>query len=218
MKIFIITRFSIFDPEYRGCKISRDNIHQYKKNLFNKERLDFKFTVFKFITLRSIINQTDKDFEWHIYASIFLPSKYKITLNKLVRGYNFIKLQYINSFEQFNNFNFNYYKYFCTVRLDDDDGLSKKFIFNLRKYKNNDKFIVSFPLGRRYKYYRGKFILGETIKQEKIACGLAAFNMNIHKCGNHNKIDKKYKIIYNYTPESFLLCCSKYCDTKRKFI
>ena len=39
--------------------------------------------------------------------------------------------------------------------------------------------------------------------------------MNIYKCGNHTKVDDNYKVIYDFYKNSYYLCCSEFCDTKR---
>ena len=57
MKIFVITRLSyIANADFKA--ISSKHIDEYKKILFNKNRLDEKFNAFKKITHPSIINQT----------------------------------------------------------------------------------------------------------------------------------------------------------------
>ena len=45
--------------------------------------------------------------------------------------------------------------------------------------------------------------------------GLAAINKVIYNCGDHGNISAQYNVIYNNTPDVYLLCCSPYCDTKR---
>ena len=45
--------------------------------------------------------------------------------------------------------------------------------------------------------------------------GLAAINKVIYNCGDHGNISAQYNIIYNNTPDVYLLCCSPHCDTKR---
>ena len=74
---YIITRFSIFDYNYKGFILTKSckNIDEYKQLLFNKDRLDFKFFIFENITLKSILNQTNKKFIYLIYSSKLLPDE-----------------------------------------------------------------------------------------------------------------------------------------------
>ena len=55
MKTYIITRFSIYD------KRQETNTRLNKKDLFNIERLNYKFNVFLKKTVHSIIYQTYKN-------------------------------------------------------------------------------------------------------------------------------------------------------------
>ena len=42
--------------------------------------------------------------------------------------------------------------------------------------------------------------------------------MNIYGCGNHTKISKKYKVVYDKTKKMYLVNCNpEYCDSGRKF-
>ena len=41
--------------------------------------------------------------------------------------------------------------------------------------------------------------------------------MDIYKCGSHGKIQEKYNVIYDETPDMFIMSCNEYCDTKRIF-
>jgi hypothetical protein len=41
--------------------------------------------------------------------------------------------------------------------------------------------------------------------------------MNIYSCGDHTKVDKKYKVIYDKTKHMYRVLCSPYCDSSRKF-
>jgi hypothetical protein len=222
MKTYIITRFSILDESSNFWILTRENKNrdELKNKLFSEDRLSEKMKVFKNITYKSIINQENKNFIWLIVTSNELPEKYKSELYS-IESEN-IKVYEVDKMSEFNKL-INSYEYeseYCTARLDDDDGLSLDFVERLNSiYKNSDKSeIVSFPFGRKITFKDDKLYLeNKTIYQEKIAIGLTKFNGNIYSCGNHNKVDEKYKVIYDYTEDMYLLYCSNNCDTKRKF-
>ena len=220
MKVYFITRFSILDHKKGVWELSTLNNKEYEKQLFSTERLDAKFVAFEKMTLPSIINQTSPNYEWLIMGSNFLPEKYKDRLKKLVKSYPKIKLFLIKDFTEFYNIlgKYPFGKNYATVRLDDDDGLNKDYVQILQKYKDNDKHIISFPHGHKYKIENNKIITREkNIYVRDLALGLCAINMNIHKCGDHRKIGEKYKVIYDETKNIYNLLCSPYCDTKRVF-
>ena len=215
MIVYLITRFSIYDYNFKGYVMTRKlGIEEYKSYLFSKERLDYKFNSFEKITLPSIVSQTDDNYIWEIYASKYLPIEYKNRLLESTNKYKKIKIFFINSFKEFNKSNKVKDKY-CTARLDDDDGLNKNFVKILQKYKDKTNEIISFPKGQKFTISNNKIIYGENVEKKNTAQGLCAIDMNIYKCGNHNKVNNKFKVTYDMTPDMYLLNCSEFCDTKR---
>ena len=218
---YIITRFSILDYTFKGYRLSKDKTEEdYKNILFDKNRLDFKFNVFEKMTLSSIMNQTNNNYTWLIYTSIYLPDEYKNKLINLVKTNKNIKIIYVNTFDEFLNDINKQIKHdeYTTIRLDDDDGLNNRFIETLNNYNYNDmkNKILSFLKGKKFKV-DNNIIYGDNINYSNIALGLTAFNMNIYECGHHKKINNKYDVIYNNDiEEAYYICCSEYCDTKRK--
>lgn len=217
MKVYFITRFSIFDHNFKGYIMTKKlSIEEYKSYLFSKERLDYKFNSFEKITLPSIVSQTDDNYIWEIYTSEYLPIEYKNRLLASTNKYKNIKIFFINSFKEFNKSNKINDKY-CTVRLDDDDGLDKNFVKTLQKYKDKTKEIISFPLGKKCTISNNKIIYGKNVNIKNTALGLCAIDMNIYDCGNHTKVHNKFKVTYDMTPDMYLLNCSEFCDTQRRF-
>ena len=214
MNHYIITRFSILDNQTK--KRFQNNSEDY---LFSKDRLDFKFFAFDKITHTSVINQTYTNYRWLIYASNYLPQIYKEKLNKY-KNTN-IDIIYVNHFrdmwiskkEILKNKN-NY----TTIRLDDDDGLCPKFLENINKYSDQKNKIISFPNGTRYTVENNNnIIFGSKINWPKVGLGLTAIGFDIYSAGSHHKVDQKYEIIYDNTIDSYFVCCSEFCNTKRKF-
>lgn len=192
-----LTRFSIFDKSAKGfCN----------KNITDEERLVFKLSVFEKVTLPSILFQSVEDWEWHIVAGEFTRGRISIPDDPR------IKIWYVNKMEAF----FNHCKKVkgTTIRIDDDDGLSHDYLEKLSQYK---KGVVSFPRGVKFKLEDNKIIAGEKVRQKNIALGLARINGNIYACGNHTRVHEKYEVTYDESPDMYLLCCSDFCDTKRKF-
>tara|TARA_B100001057_G_C22471308_1_gene802765 strand:+ start:18 stop:671 length:654 start_codon:yes stop_codon:yes gene_type:complete len=216
MLVYFITRFSIFDYDFKSYKITKNlSFEEYKSYLFSKERLDYKFNSFEKITLQNIVNQTNNNYIWEIYTSKYLPIEYKKRLLESTNKYKNIKIFFINSFKEFNKSNKINDKY-CTVRLDDDDGLTENFVKILQKYKHKTNEIISFPKGTKFTISNNKIILGDKIECKNIALGLCAIDMDIYKCGNHTKINNKFKVTYDMTPDIYLQNCSEFCDTERK--
>jgi hypothetical protein len=213
MNHYIITRFSILDsPTKKGFLNNSEN------HLFSKDRLDFKFFVFDKMTYSSVINQTYTNYKWLIYASAYLPQVYKEKLNNY-QNKN-IDIIYVNDFrdmgirrkEILTNKN-NY----TTIRLDDDDGISANFLELLNRHSDKKNKIISFPNGVRYTMQNNNIVFGSKISWPKIALGLTAIEFDIYSAGNHTNVDKKYEVIYDNTENTYYLCCSKFCDTKREF-
>jgi hypothetical protein len=219
MKIFVITRLSyIANADFKA--ISSKHIDEYKKILFNKNRLDEKFNAFKKITHPSIINQTYNNWMWFIITSKFLPDNYKKILNDIINNNPRIKVIFSeNGGGGFQN----YKKYivenenYATMRLDDDDGINIKLFKKLQTYDNsiyNNKYIT-FPLGQRYTIKNNVVILGSKYNSPKVALGLTRINNYVYKT-QHNKIPNNNLIIDNF-PNSYLLYCGNATYTKRNF-
>ena len=214
-----MTRFSVYDYKFKGFvdKVNLDEI-EYKNRLFSEDRLNYKFKSFEMVTLHSIVNQTNQNFIWYIYASTYMPEKYKTRLNDLIKHHKNIICIYVENLKElYHKKDFTDEKY-CTMRIDDDDGLSPTFLENLynnyRDEENNT--VISYVNGRKFTIDNDKIIYGNTLKYKKIALGLCVIGNNIYNCGCHSYLDKEYNVVYNETPEMYMLNCSEFCDTKRK--
>ena len=64
MHIIIITRFSIYD-------LNLNLLEEQINHIFSLKRLKFKFESFERITLPSVINQTNQNYTYLIFSSIF---------------------------------------------------------------------------------------------------------------------------------------------------
>lgn len=220
MKVYFITRFSIYDPQFRGFRLGTDyDQKEYERRLFDKNRLNAKFDTFQKITLPSIVEQSCDDWKWLIYTSDRMPDEYMKRLRTLVKNYTNIVLITVKDFSEFfeKDFSYNYDNSFATVRIDDDDGLNNCFVEKLQQYSKNVGSIVCFTEGTLVKYVKGRVVMGEKISRMNYALGMAGIGVKIYSCGRHSDIDTRYDVIYDSTPDMFLLTCSPFTDTKRGF-
>lgn len=220
MKVYFVTRFSIFDPQFKGLRLSRSfSAEEYERHLFDEERLWHKFNMFQHITLPSIIRQDRKDWEWLIYMSGRMPTEYISRLTRLISEYSNIHLIEVDNFRDFfrKHASYKYEQSFATVRLDDDDGLSECLVERLQKYSGNVGKVVSFTEGKRVKVAGERVVEGAAVSIQKIALGMAGIGLPIYNCGRHREIDTRYGVIYDATPNMFLLGCSPFTDSQRRF-
>jgi hypothetical protein len=222
MKTYIITRFSILDTKSDSWVITRENknIDVLKNKLFSEERLSEKIWTLKNITYKSLISQINKNYQWLIYTSKELPMDYKSELYSLEN--NQIKIIEVEDQSDFFKKirDYDYGDEYSTVRLDDDDGLNPLFVEKINQiYKKNKEYkIVSFPKGLKITNIDEKlYVEKEDFYYKKIALGLTMFNGNIYLLGNHTKINESFNILYDETPDMYLIFSSENCDTKRKF-
>jgi len=232
MLTYILTRFSIFDKDSTGLQISNkynlkneSDQEKYKNELFSPDRLNYKFKVFELVTLPGVVNQTNQNFEWYIYSSVYMPKYYQNKLIELTKPYNNIFVKFISSFKEFF-YTIDYTKNntidkFCTMRLDDDDGLSPNFIKLINNYKNEkDGTVISFSDGTQISLINNKIEYGISIRYDLIAIGLTVINKDIYSLGDHSLLSERgYTVKLDRTPNMYLICCSEqFCDTKREFI
>ena len=218
MKTYFISRFNIFDYNFKGFQLTlRNDQAAYADLFFNEDRLEFKTNIFINVTFSSVINQDNSNWEWHIYTSKFLPLKYLNRIKTAAMKNINIHVIEVENFDEFYTqiTDFPYDANYATVRLDDDDALYEGYVTLLNKHKNQKGRIISFPYGYDYYYLNGMKKIGNKCFKPNIALGLAAINKVIYNCGDHGNISAQYNIIYNNTPDVYLLCCSPHCDTKR---
>ncbi len=220
MKVYFITRFSIYDSEFRGFRLTAEHDQkEYERRLFGMERLNHKFELFENITLPSIVEQTSDNWEWLIYISNRMPDVQMQRLRTLVRNYTNIVLIAVRDFREFfeKDLSYNYDESFATVRIDDDDGLNSVYVEKLQQYSEKVGSIISFTEGTLVKYVNRHLMMGERISERNCALGLAGIGLRIYSQGRHSDIENRYNVIYDSTPDMFLLTCSPFTDTKRGF-
>ena len=229
---YIITRLSVLDitPTRKSNSGAYSETKWYLKEqspeekrayLFNPKRLATKFNAFECMTAPSIKNQTYSGYTWLIYTSDKLPAEYKERLEKY-RG-DKIKIIYVKDFDSMEadlNRRLRGKKNYTTLRIDDDDGLNKKFLEEINKYASNPSAkgtIISIPRGRLYTLRNKKIVYGSPVFSNRIALGLTAVGFNIMDAGIHTQVNKKYKVMYPTMKNAYSLFASKQSLTKRKF-
>jgi putative rhamnosyltransferase len=220
MKVYFVTRFSIYDPQFTGFRLSRYyDSKEYERRLFAADRLNHKFDTFQNITLPSVVGQSLGDWEWLIYTSDRMPDEYTKRLRRLVSDHPNILLIPVKDFPEFfeKDLSYNYATSFATVRLDDDDGLSNYFVEKLQQYSNQVGNVVCFTEGTLVKYVNGRVVMGKKISEINNAQGLAGIGVRIYSCGRHSDINARFNVINDSTPNMFIINCSPFADTKRGF-
>ena len=159
MKICFLTRFSFFGKSGWKSKSSTD-----PDLLFAPERLDPRFEMFEKITLRSLADQTDPDFDHMVLSSSFMPEHYRKQLKDLCGDYLgdrakvlFRRYKYVS--QVVHNFTLETYGDEDVVMqsvLDDDDAVSVDFVEAMRfeaetvqntPYHSDPVTFLTFPRG-----------------------------------------------------------------------
>lgn len=232
MRIVIFTRFSLYFPQSNAWRLTRDLKHSddaYRNTLFSEQRLQAKLRQFKTLTARSVgAFSPAHDIWWIIAISSQLPQNYKHELQTLTYTLKPIRLQIkeVDTKEKFETLRKQVLNHmhakkhvFATVRLDDDDALAPHYPDVLSKYSNlAPGTIVSFPNGRLYKESRcGNIVVSKPVEKKNAPLGLARINDDVY-CGNSRILSNLgYSVVYDNTPDMFLLCCGDTTDNRRKF-
>lgn len=187
-------------------KIGKEiSFEEYREKLFDPERLKKREEIFERITLPSL-SSFSKNSTVIIFISNELPAIFKQRLLKLIEPYGYIKLVNVDVDEHV------FIKVgttvkgelkkmgedvlYSTIRLDDDDAVSKKFMNNFEPYLDH-RFIgvcVTFSSGVGLIFDNDKIISAHLKKAPKIAIGLAWINKFNSKEGT---FDSKYISVYN---------------------
>lgn len=158
------TRFSLFLPQSAAWLVTRGNqdVEEYKKNLFEETRLNFRIGFLSEITLPLLKSASkNEDFLHIIEYSDSLPEKYIAILKDVEQKYDFVRLicynesgnpdNDINSIA-FEHFNLQFVEEEVLIGrfiLDDDDCLSLNYFKIMKTYlqKSFEGFYVSAGTG-----------------------------------------------------------------------
>lgn len=163
---FIIIRFSTIFNE-------RGEFNEYKKTIFNKDKLNIRFELFEKFSLWTIINQSLINYKVIIIYDKDLPEEYYNKLFELTKDYNFIILHKWNNNDllEENKWLECYLdkskKYLITSRFDDDDILHYKnneYMINIIKKKgieNLENTIITFCFGKFIYYENNNYSISD---------------------------------------------------------
>jgi hypothetical protein len=120
---------------------SSPEFEEKKHQLFNKDRLDFRFYLFENFCLKSITNQTLTDFKVIIIYDEKLPNEYKNKLIELTKNYKFIYLHQWVLTDKLTSCDWlkkyipdDYNNYIITTRFDDDDMINFELNYRMKRY------------------------------------------------------------------------------------
>lgn len=145
------------------------------------------FRLFEKMTIPTVVNQTNKNYKWYIYAS----SVFKTELIKLTERYPQIEC----IFTEFV-FEPKCEEPYCTVRLDNGHGLNPHFLQHLQKYKHHNKAIITYSHGLNFTLKMGEVELHEPVVTDDNKIGLCGIGINIYDYDSPNIIDKTPNMYY----------------------
>lgn len=193
--IFIIVRFSVLSEDGSAWKLGRGDFENYKKSLFDSERLAHREKIFREITLPSLLNQklapTKENITLLVITANALPSSNLKSLERLLSPYPWAKIVQFPSNKPFAYFlkltlrreleEFNDTVCYGTTRLDDDDALSHSFLEEVYKYLDPNFLDYCISFGRGYagvfNHKIGGFESFHDYYYPKIAIGLSHINI-----------------------------------------
>ncbi|MDR2491485.1 MAG: putative rhamnosyl transferase, partial [Spirochaetaceae bacterium] len=124
-------------------------------NVFEKKYFEYRFDIFKNITLKSFQEQSNMNFVLLLLHSETMPQEYKDRFNELAKANLFLHNLFIkDSSEGFDEGLRNSISYVSfkddvavTFRIDNDDAVPNNFIQNLNRFLKTDfyNFSISMP-------------------------------------------------------------------------
>lgn len=238
MKIVVFTRFSEIRSNAAGVYKAGAGTHEdYIARILDPARLKLRMTLFKNILLPSFVSQLPKldvsTFRWVITTSQELPRGIRNELEQAIAPYPWAEIRVnANIIEITKNFldedKGGPAQNFASVRIDDDDAVSKEFFNKLSRYDSENfvNHVVSFPSG-----YSGWFdpesetIAGVVNTYHPMnSIGLAyigrydgekivSLKASIYEVGSHNKADRMHPVIIDSRQNMYFRTIHKSQDT-----
>lgn len=121
-------------------------LNGYNINVLDEDYLDYRYKIFKEVTLKSLSSQTNKNFNIILLHSNNLSEHEKLKMLRLEHQYPFLTNVYLSDGMSISKAVSDSMgklinpdrKNLVTFRLDNDDALSKDFIKNLKKYAKHN--------------------------------------------------------------------------------
>ncbi|XKF16237.1 putative rhamnosyl transferase [Halomonas sp. BLK-85] len=217
--VFILIRYSVLTKSRNGWVIGRDKeFEDYKRNLFDPQRLAIHEKIFKEVTIPSLSKMEKSNTTIMVFTSDELPDPFLSNLYDIAKSAGNVKV-FSLSREQAITANMHHYLLkeleknaedvcYATVRLDDDDALADDYYAKLFRYLSPE-FIghsISFPQGYAGLYDGDKYIKFHPVSLPKLALGLSHVHLykkgqkankmlSIYGLGDHNRIDEKAPLV-----------------------
>lgn len=248
--LFAVTRFSVFNPGSQEWVLSKGKnlndglIQEYKKNLYNEDRLNIRIKILKEFSIPILAKDAEKYNLMHIIQfSESLPTKFKQELINLSREYSFIKLlevdyenkgkhnKTVNMLMQeklLNTYHDEIRVCFGYFLLDDDDVVSTDFLDNISRYCISEFSGMSISFGKGvsgyYDYENNAIVNLRESYLPKINIGFTSiceFNtvtkeMMLPAIGNHMQRDKVVPIVLDSRNVSYCWLRHLWQDTAEK--
>jgi len=235
--VFLITRYSVVGKAQHTWNLAREasSHSDYKTQLLAPERLRARLSVFRSVTIPSILAQlpTDAELHWIILIAADLPAEQLAELSEglapVERGGVSVSLVKVADSDEAADVQQGVYPgmgmaarlaitaalgdqaaVFASVRLDDDDALSARYLSALSPFITAE-FVgkhISFPLGIQAVYQApGKPLTGARVVEKRFnAQGLAFINsfdrndfaaaeVHVMNFGNHSEVTEKTPVI-----------------------
>lgn len=147
MNTYILTRFNI--PIHYQVGKNKEKAISWIDNI---EYLEKRFELFEKYTFPSIVGQVYQEFEWIVMFYKHTPDCFKNRLDNYKKYKNF-KVIYIDDNDNYISKLQDYIgveNEFITIRIDNDDAISKNYINELLSQKLQSNTIYSFPKGIQY--------------------------------------------------------------------
>lgn len=216
-RIYLYTKFIGIPQTQKAYPIQQkgffDDYNEYINNLFNQQRIESRLFYFKQITLPTILNQTYQNFEWIIFISHLLPTKYKEFIKSISDKISIIEVNnYRISNEELIQLHNPKECNYISSRLDDDDGLCLDYFeLLLEKYSTNNVLIGSRDVVV-VTYNGNNFLYSKRTRSFLVSSGFSCKNRHIYSIGSHAKaqnifsydiLSKKYPSIQSGGDHTF---------------
>ncbi|QZA81266.1 DUF6270 domain-containing protein [Deefgea piscis] len=236
-KLFLVTRFSIFQPgslSWVASKTENGDKDSYFNQLYSPDRLDLRLYILSNLSLPLVAEgQNYCDIVHVIQYSNTLPAQYLESLKKINLEFKFIKLCCVeeDSVIRVVNDNTVIDETFAVANLDDDDLLNINYFISVAQYitSNNVGFYVSFGLGFTGFLETSSHQMTNirSVHRPFINIGLARVNKKhadmefysesmVTGSVNHVLVDKMYPCILDSRSECFFWIRSIVQDTTAK--
>ena len=228
-----VVRFSVLMEEPAEFRVSkRTTLEERCAELFDPDRLEDRFRIFEAVTLASALAQTDGNWTLLVVGSTEMPEPFRTRLRDLLAPHTDVRLAEMAPDQSLPDFVRTEIDRLhpdaprhAVFRLDDDDGLSRRFISHLRqvitRWDRGENIAFSFPYGHLIGLpdEAGKLLFRRVHHSFGIACGLTLltgrgfehgpFNLGVQ----HRMIDRMIPTVCESDGPAYVLISHATNDT-----